>query len=326
MAGRLAEFLRGFAGELRKGWSRAAAQRRLDGARALGPEVARADRSFARAEQSALLNPRGGEVREAQPRLRTAMTGIELCYILLRTLCREVFDRTFYLPDDREAEAYSPDARAALAEVLECAAEAMAGVADVAADPASVDAARTRVHDSLASMQERRDRLGRLLLVDPTVDAAAWQQHGALLAAVDRMRVEIEAAVRPASKPWHPPLITERPRQAVRRMIDVAAEAAASAVAVAESSAHAAADDLRALRRRTAGAETAADAREVAADAREVAADAQRAAVEAAAAADAAAAARSAAETAAEVAAEIAPGSAADDAVAEEPPRTDQPR
>ena len=319
VAGRLAEFLRGFAAELRGGWSRAAAQRWLDGARALAPDVAWADRSFARAEQSALLNPRGGEVREAQPRLRTAMTGIELCYILLRTLCREVFDRTFYLPDDKETEAYSPDARAALAEVLECAAEAMAGVADVAADPASVGAARARVHDSLASMHERRDRLGRLLLVDPTVDAAAWQQHGALLAAVDRMRVEIEAAVRPASKPWHPPLITERPRQAVRRMIDVAAEAAASAAAVAEASAHAAADDLRTLRRRTAGAETAADAQEVAADA-------QRAAAEAAAAAADAAAARSAAETAAEVAAEVAPDSAAADAVAKEPPRTDQPR
>ena len=40
----------------------------------------------------------------------------------------------------------------------------------------------------------RRDRLGALLLVDPHVDPAAWQQHGALLAAVDRLRVEIAAA------------------------------------------------------------------------------------------------------------------------------------
>jgi hypothetical protein len=279
VAGQLTDFLRGLAGDLRTGWSRAAAQRRLDEARALGPDVARADRSVARAEQSALLNPRSGEVREAQPRLRTAMTGIELCYILLRTLCREIFDRTFYLPNDKEVEAYGPPARAALADVLEYAAEAMCGVAEVAAGAGSVDAARARVHENLANLLERRKELGRLLLVDPNVDAAAWQQHGALLAVVDRMRVEIEAAVRPASEPWQPPLVTERPREAVRRMID----AAAGAAAAAEAGAHAAASDLRALRRRVPDAETAADAQDVAADAAAVAQSVAKVAAEAAA-------------------------------------------
>jgi uncharacterized membrane protein YccC len=318
VTGQLAQFLRGFAGELRTGWSRAAAQRWLDQVRALAPDVDRADRSVARAEQSALLNPRGGEVREAQPRLRTAMTGIELCHILLRTLCREVFDRTFYLPQDKEIEAYSPEARAALADVLECAAEAMSGVGDVVTGAGPVDVARARVHDSLAALQESRNQLGRLLLVDPNVDAAAWQQHGALLAAIDRMRVEIEAAVRPASEPWHPPLLTERPRQAVRRMIDVAAEAAASAAAVAGASAHAAADDLRILRRRAPAADAAGDAAvDAAVDAHEVAAEA----------AEAAAAAQSAAEVAAAAADEAAVAAdevAADEAAADEAARTSQ--
>jgi uncharacterized membrane protein YccC len=85
-AGRLAEFLRGLAAELRDGWSRDAAERWLTEARALGPYLSRADQSLARAEQSALLNPRGDEVREAQPRLRTALTALEHCYILMRTL------------------------------------------------------------------------------------------------------------------------------------------------------------------------------------------------------------------------------------------------
>jgi hypothetical protein len=298
VADRLADFLRGFAGELRAGWSRAAARRWLDRARALRPDVDSADRTVARAERSALLNPRGSEVRAAQPRLRTAMTGIELCHILLRTLCREVFDRTFYLPDDQDADAYSPRARAVLADVLDCAAEAMCGVADVAAGTGSVEAARALVHQHLAALHERRNELGRLLLVDPNVDAAAWQQHGALLAAIDRMEVELGAAVRPAAEPWRPPLITERPRQAVRRMID----AAAGAAAAAEAGAQAAADEVRALRRRAPGpAAEAATAPEVAAEM----ADAADAAAEAADAADAAAdAARSVAETAAEVAAE----------------------
>ena len=292
LAARLAEFLRGLAGELRKDWSRAAADRWLTDARALGPHVSRADLSLARAEQSALLNPRGDEVREAQPRLRNALTGLEHSYVLLRTLCREMFDRTLYLPQDLETEAYSPEARAALADVLECAAEAMGGVADVAADAGPAETARASVQEHLVALHRRRDRLGQLLLVDPHADAAAWQQHGALLAAVDRLRVEIEAAVRPPTEPWRPPLIAEGSRQAVRRVIDVAAEAATNAAAAAEAAAHAAAGDLRA-RRQAPDADTAVRAEEEAARG-------------AATAVEAAAVAQVAAEVAAETAAAVA--------------------
>ena len=63
-----------------------------------------------------------------------------------------------------------------------------------------------------------------MLLVDPHTDAAAWQQHGALLTAVDRLRVETEAAVRPAAEAWRPPSLTEAPRRAARRVMDAAEE------------------------------------------------------------------------------------------------------
>ena len=207
VADRLAEFLHGLATEMRGGWSRDAAERWLTEARSLGPFLSRADQSLARAEQSALLNPRGDEVRDAQPRLRTALTALEHCYILMRTMCREIFDRTFYLPPELAAEAYGPEARAALADVLDCAAEAMSGVAEVAAGTQPVEPARARVLEHLVELHRRRDRLGKLLLIDPNADAAAWQQHGALLAAVDRLRVELEAAVHPTSGPWTPPVI-----------------------------------------------------------------------------------------------------------------------
>ncbi len=39
-------------------------------------------------------------------------------------------------------------------------------------------------------------RLAGLLAVDPSADEAAWSQYGSLLAAVDRLRVEIAAAAR----------------------------------------------------------------------------------------------------------------------------------
>jgi hypothetical protein len=57
-------------------------------------------------------------------------------------------------------------------------------------------------------------------VVDPQADAAAWQQHGALLSTVDRLRVEIEAAGLPPEEPWRPPPLAEKPRQAMKRAFD----------------------------------------------------------------------------------------------------------
>jgi hypothetical protein len=224
LAGRLSELLRALATQIRAGWSRQAAENWLAAARGLSALVLAADRSMVRAEQSAVLNPRGSEVRLAQPRLRLAFTGIEYCTIVIRTLCREIFDRTFYLPPEMEAEVYSPDARSALADVLDAAATAMDGVAEVAAGTEPVETVRVRIAEHLDELHHRRDRLGRLLLVDPHADAAAWQQHGALLTAVDRLRVEIEAAVRPTAEPWRPPSLAEGPRRAARRVVEAAEE------------------------------------------------------------------------------------------------------
>jgi len=220
LADRMAAFLRGLAGHLRAGWSRAAADRWLTEARALGAEVARADRTLARTEESARLNPRGGKAREAQPRLRIGLTGLEHSQVTLRNLCRALLDRTYFVPPEEEATAYSEDVRAALAEVLEAAAEAVEDVAPVTAPTGSAEAARAEVEAGLSELQRRRDRLSELLLVDPHDDQGAWQQHGALLSAVDRLRVELEAAVRPPVEAWRPPRISERQRQAVRRAID----------------------------------------------------------------------------------------------------------
>ncbi|GID30544.1 aromatic acid exporter family protein [Paractinoplanes brasiliensis] len=222
LATRLGDFLRSLAAQLRTGWSRQAAEDWLTAARGLSATVLEADHSLVRAEQSAVLNPHGGEVRVAQPRLRTALTAIEYCTIVVRTLCREIFDRTFYLPPELEAEAYSAPARVALADTLDAAAAALDGVAAVARGAEPVDTTRARVLAQLDELYQRREILGRLLLVDPQADAAAWQQHGALLTAVDRLRVEIEAAVRPAAQPWRPPSLTEGPRRAAQRVVGAA--------------------------------------------------------------------------------------------------------
>ncbi|HWM56601.1 MAG TPA: aromatic acid exporter family protein [Pseudonocardia sp.] len=217
LADRMAGYARGLAEALRAGdWSRAAADQALNQARDLGGEVDRADRGLARTEQSARLNPRGYLAREAQPQLRIALTALEHAQIGMRNLARALLDRTYYLAEDDAAHSYDPDAKQALAAVLDALADAVHAVAPgtFGTDPE----ARQHVETTLATLGERRDRLAELLLIDPRVDAAAWQQHGALLAATDRLRVEVAAAARIPERPWRPAPITRAGRS--RRAAD----------------------------------------------------------------------------------------------------------
>lgn len=225
LADRMAEVLRGVAGDLRGEWSRGSADRWLDRARSLGTEVARADRSLVRTEQSSRLNPRGSVARQAQPRLRTGLSGLEHGYVALRSLCRALLDRTYYVPVAEEA--YTPAAREALAQALEEAAAAFSAVGAYAAST-SDDAA---IDERLEVLRAQRDRLSALLVVDPGHDEAAWQQHGALLASVDRLRVEIGAVTAPAVAPWRPPPVALLPRQALRRALVPPSRARESALA-----------------------------------------------------------------------------------------------
>jgi hypothetical protein len=192
LADRMASYARDLAGTLREEWTREAADRALTQARELGAEVDRADRGLARTEQSARLNPRGHLARQAHPHLRSAVTALEHAQIGLRNLARALLDRTYYLAADAAEEAYPAGARQSLADVLDALAAAIEAVV-----PGAGGAGRTtraEIDERLATLHERRDQLGAQLLVDPHVDPAAWQQHGALLAAVDRLRVEIAAA------------------------------------------------------------------------------------------------------------------------------------
>lgn len=223
----MAAFLRGLAAELRRGWSREAADHWLQEARALDKEVEQADRALATAEESAQFNPRSARARDAQPRLRIGLTGLEHAYVSLRSMSRALLDRTYFVPPEEAASgAYDSEALAALAAVLDLAAAALDTVGTVASavdagdtsDNPGLAAARGVVGLQLVELHSSRDELARLLLVDPLQDQGAWQQHGALLAAVDRLRVELEAAVRPSGGPWRPPPATDRQRQALRRL------------------------------------------------------------------------------------------------------------
>jgi hypothetical protein len=216
VADRMAGFARDLATALRSSWSRQAALDHLDGARALGREVAHADRLLARAEESARLNPRGRPVRAAEPRLRGALTALELVQVGLRSLTRALLDRTLFVPEEEAATAYSPTAREALADVLDAVADGLAEAVHVAADP--LGGAGEGPESELAELRLRRDRLAGALLVDPVADPAAWAQHGALLDAVDRLRVEVGSALRPPPPAWPPAPLRDAPQRVARRV------------------------------------------------------------------------------------------------------------
>jgi hypothetical protein len=221
--GRLAERLAGFldelAADLRQGWSREAADAWLDRARALGRDVERADRDLSRAEESVRLHPRGSRARAARPRLRAGLAGFEHAYVVVRNLCRALLDRAHFVPEDQQDRAFPEPVREALADVLTTMAVATRAAGAFSAATRPADASSEEVTACLDAVLAQRDRLAGLLAVSPAHDQGAWQQHGALLAAVDRLRVELEAAVRPSAEVWRPVPLTDRPREAVRRAV-----------------------------------------------------------------------------------------------------------
>jgi len=192
----MAAFLKQLAEQLDAEWSRESADRMLNEARRLGDDVARADRTLARAQDSARFNPRIAQAREARPRLRTGLTGLEHTYVTIRNLCRSLLGRTYFVSSEQAETAYDAQVRSVLAQVLQAAADAIGHVSVVTSGTDAQDAVRTEVDRRLSELHRRRDRLAELLHEESGADRALWQQHGALHTDLDRMRIEAEAAVR----------------------------------------------------------------------------------------------------------------------------------
>jgi uncharacterized membrane protein YgaE (UPF0421/DUF939 family) len=221
LAERMAGFTRDLASALRGPWSRVTAQAQLTLARELGDDVARADRHLGRTEESARLNPRGRQARQAEPRLRSTLNALEHAQVGLRNLARALLDRTFFVPDDQGDAAYPPGAREALADVLDAVADALEEAAGVPSGRAGA-AAGSDVARVVRRLEGRRKALAERLVVDPVADPAAWAQHGSLLDAVDRLRVEVESALTPPDAPWRPDPLVELHDRTIRRAVRAA--------------------------------------------------------------------------------------------------------
>ena len=123
----------------------------------------------------------------------------------LRTLARTLLDRTYFVPD--EAVAYSPEAREALADVLD-------SFASPWTTPSRWSPEARPAGWPTTLRTGPGAETGWAHISDPLADPGAWAQHGALLSAVDRLRVEVDVAIHPSDAPWRPqPWPTGRARR-----------------------------------------------------------------------------------------------------------------
>ena len=150
LAERMARFATGLGAAITEPWSRQAADHWMGQARGVADEVRRAEVTVQRAEEAARLNPRGRRGRDAHPRFRATLTALERCHLTLRTLARAVLDRTYFVPQGEQSAAYTPEQRAALADLLATAGAAIGAVAPIAAGGEAAESARLRVEEHLS--------------------------------------------------------------------------------------------------------------------------------------------------------------------------------
>jgi hypothetical protein len=166
----------------------------LEEARELANNMPGVERVVATAEQSRKLNPRAVGATAPEPGLRSGLEALEHAAVALRALYRSLADQARHHPG--AAQLYDEHVREVFAALLRELARAIRDFGSLVcaeAEQAS-DSDTGKLAVAVDSAQEARAMLTDLLLVDPQADPDSWQRHGALLAAVDRVLRELDAA------------------------------------------------------------------------------------------------------------------------------------
>jgi uncharacterized membrane protein YgaE (UPF0421/DUF939 family) len=200
LARRLRELLLRIGRELREGASRERTVSWLYEARRLDNEIARFDESLRRAEESTKLNPRVRREKGAMTRLilRSGLDTLEVCTVVLRTLCRSLAD----LAEDRnhQESVYDAAVSAVLDELLAHIADAVDsfGRLITAQVTAGAERAEAELEQALHDGREDRERIAALLRAEAEMGAEwrSWELHGALLANIDRLLDELDVEKR----------------------------------------------------------------------------------------------------------------------------------
>lgn len=187
------------AGELETGVSADQARGWLSDFRGLNRVVEASDRALQSAADSRRLNPRAVGTLDPVPVLRSGLDALEHSTVALRALFRSIADG-LPQPDAEGAapEGYDEELRSAFAVLMADLADCIRTFgALVRAEASGQEAeAEAALRAALQALRETRVRVTELLLVDAADDPGLWQLRGSLLAAVERVLVELDVEER----------------------------------------------------------------------------------------------------------------------------------
>lgn len=219
VADEIARRLESVAEQLRDGVTTDQVRGWLEDIRGLNRYVELADRALQDLGDSRRLNPRAVGTLDPGPVLRSGLDALEHTSVALRALFRSMADGVQERGESDAADAdadadgaadagYDEDLRHAFAvllldlsgsvrafgAVVRAEAESAAGRTDerVTAHPVP----EQPLTEALEALRETRARLTELLLVDVGADPGLWQVRGSLLAAVERVLVELDVEQR----------------------------------------------------------------------------------------------------------------------------------
>ncbi|WP_344494069.1 FUSC family protein [Streptomyces enissocaesilis] len=167
----------------------------LHEARRLDHDIVEVDASLRQAEDSLRLNPRVKEGLLFRIVLRTGLDTLEICAVVLRTVCRTMTD----LAKARTEESlFAPDIADALRELFTHMARAVESFAVLITTQVTVNAeeAEERLVKELAASRASREIVAHMLLAGVQEHPRQWQLHGALLAEIDRILDELDVEKR----------------------------------------------------------------------------------------------------------------------------------
>lgn len=197
--------LEAVAGQLPDGVTPEQARGWLDDVRRLNRDVEAADRALQQLGDSRRLNPRAVGTLDPGPVLRSGLDALEHSTVALRALFRSMADG---VRDEAGAEGYGEELRHAFAVLLLDVATTVRAFGAVVRAEAESAAGRTDervtghpvpeapLSQALEALRESRARLTELLLIDAGSDPGLWQVRGSLLAAVERVLVELDVEQR----------------------------------------------------------------------------------------------------------------------------------
>ena len=191
LARRMRALLTRMSRELSGGASLDQAAAWLQEARRLDQEIVRVDSALREAEESMRLNPRVRQAALARLVLRSGLDTLEICAVVLRTLCRSMTDLS---QRRHRAPVYAGPVAEALQDLLTHVGSAVDSFGRLITAQVSPNAERAESELAQALDEGRADReeIAALLRSETAREPEVWQLHGALLANVDRLLSELD--------------------------------------------------------------------------------------------------------------------------------------